>query len=202
MSFSTADNFRTAVGGWINNSTEATTARINDWISLVEAEFNRKVRVKGMEASLGSTALTSGAASLPAGFLAFKELRFDGTSDYTLLPKSLEWIRNQDDTDTGNARFYAITSTQVVCWPTTGPIKGTYYTSLTSLTGLTSTTNWLLTAHPDYYLSAVLTEAFLFLEDDAKAGIWRDRAKAVLDAIERQDQRDDFEGGILQTRAR
>jgi len=202
MSFTTADDFRTAVGGWINNSTEATTARINDWITLFEAEFNRKIRVKGMEATMTSTSLSSGAASLPTGFLAWKELRFDGTIDYTLYPKSLEWIRAQDDTSTGDAQYFAITSTQVICWPPTGPIKGTYFKSLTSLAGLTTTANWLLTASPDLYLAGVLTEAFVFLEDDAKAALWRDRARAILADIESNDQQDDFEGGILAVRAR
>lgn len=196
MSFATADDFRTALGGWINN-TEATTARINDWISLFEAEFNRKMRVKGMEATMASTALTSGAATLPTGFLAWKELRFDGTIDYTLEPKSLEWIRARDDTDTEDALYFAITSTQVVCWPTTGPIKGTYYKSLTSLAGLTTTANWLLTASPDAYLAGVLTEAFVFLEDDTKAAMWRDRARAILTDIQANDKQDDFQGGVL-----
>lgn len=201
MSFATADAFRTAVADWLNTA-EATTARINDWITLFESEFNRKIRVKGMETTLASTALTSGAASLPSGFLAFKELRFDGTVDYTLQPKSLEWIRAQDDTATGDAQYFAITSTQVVCWPPTGPVKGTYYKSLTALSGLTSTANWLLTASPDLYLAGVLTEAYVFLNDEQKASMWRDRAKAILRDLEQADQRDDFDGGPIAVRAR
>lgn len=201
MSFDTADNFRTAVSGWVNN-TEATTARINEWITLFEAEQNRKLRVKGMEATFASTSLTSGAATLPTGFLQWKELRYDGSNDYTLQPKSLEWIRAQDDTDSRYALYFAITSTDVVCWPTTGPIKGTYYKSLTSLSGLTSSANWLLTAHPDYYLAGVLTEAFVFLEDESKAALWRDRAKAIYADMQTNDQGDDLSGGPLAVRAR
>jgi hypothetical protein len=200
MSFATADAFRTALADWINN-TEATTARLNDWISLFEAEFNRKIRIKGMEATMTTTALSSGAASLPTGFLAWKELRFDGARDYTLKPKSLEWIRAQDDTSTGDAMYFAITSTQVVCWPPAGSIKGTYFKSLTSLSGLTSTTNWLLTASPDLYLAGALTEAYVFFNDEEKASMWRGRAKAIMDDMEKGDQRDDFDGGPLAMRA-
>lgn len=201
MSLDTADAFRTACGGWINN-TEATTARLNDWTTLFESEFNRKMRVKGMEATMNSTTLSSGAASLPTGFLAWKELRLDGATDYTLQPKSLEWIRAQGDTSTGDAQYFAITSTQVICFPPSGPIKGTYYKALTSLAGLTSTANWLLTASPDLYLAGVLTEAFVFLEDDNKAAMWRDRAKAILKDMDTNDEQDDFEGGPIAVRAR
>lgn len=201
MAITTANELRTAVANWVNNTT-LTTDRQNECIALAEAWFNRELRTKGMEATMTSTALTSGAASLPTGFRAWKELRFDGDTDYTLQPKSLEWIRSRDDTDTGNAQYFAVTSTQVVCWPTTGPIKGTYYKELTSLTGLTTTANWLLTAHPDLYLAAVLTEAWLFLMDEEKAALWRQRAKATLDDLVRTDDSDSFDGGILAVRAR
>jgi hypothetical protein len=204
MAISTANELRTAVQNWMNDTSGniLTTDRLNECISMAEAGLNRVLRTKGMEATMGSTALTDGAASLPTGFLAWKELRFDGTVDYTLQPRSLEWIMAQDDTDLSEAIYYAINSTQVICRPTTGPIKGTYYKALTSLSGLTTTGNWLLTSHPDLYLSSVLTEAAIYWNDDAKAQMWRQRTVALIDEIQRSDVRDDFEGGVLSVRAR
>lgn len=198
MSITTATELKTAIANWSNR--DDLTARLDEFIALFEAGINRTLRVKGMEATMTSTTLTSGAANLPTAFLAFKELRFDGASDYTLQPKSLEWIRAQDDTDGRDARYYAITSTQVVCWPTTGPVKGTYYRSLPSLTGTSS--NWLLTAHPDIYLFGALTELAVYIQDEQRAGMWRDRTRAMLDELQRSDMRDDFESGILAVRAR
>lgn len=204
MAITTANELRTAVQNWCNDASGGilTTDRLNECIAMAEAWFNREIRTKGMEATMTSTALTSGAASLPTGFRAWKELRFDGDTDYTLQPKPLEWIRAQDDTATGNARFYAVTSTQVVCWPPTGPIKGTYYKELTSLTGLTTSGNWLLTSHPDLYLAAVLVEAALYLKDDAMASMWRQRASATLDELNLTDELDSLDGGVLAIRAR
>jgi hypothetical protein len=204
MAISTANELRTALQNWANDTAGGilSTDRLNEQIALAEAWLNRKLRTKGMEATMTSTALVSGAASLPTGFRAWKELRFDGDIDYTLQPKPLEWIRAQDDTATGNARYFAVTSTQVVCWPPTGPIKGTYYKELTSLTGLTTTGNWLLTSHPDLYLASCLTEAALYLKDDAMSSMWRQRATATLDEMQDTDDADSLDGGVLAVRAR
>lgn len=204
MAITTADELRTALANWTNDTSAniLTTDRQNECIALAEAMLNRIVRIKGMEATMTSTALTNGAASLPTGFLAWKELRYDGDVEYTLQPKSLEWIRAQGDADTSEARYFAVTSTQVICYPYGGPIKGTYYKSLTSLTGLTSTGNWLLTSHPDLYLSAALTEAFVYMQDEQRAQMWRERTVALLREIEVTDMADDFNGGVLAIRAR
>jgi len=202
MAITTANELRTAVQNWANESTTLTTDRLNECIALFEAHFNRHVRVKGQEATMTSTALSSGAASLPSGFRAWKELRFDGDSEYTLQPKSLEWIRAKGDADTSEAQYFAITSTQVVCWPLGGPIKGTYYQALTSLTGLTTTGNWLLTSHPDIYLSGVLAEALLYLENEERAAIVAGRNRELIKQLELGDQSDDFEGGPIAARAR
>jgi hypothetical protein len=204
MAITTADQLRTALQNWTNDQSGGvlSTDRQNECITLAEAMFNRVIRTKGMEATMTSTSLTDGAASLPTGFLAFKELRYDGDTEYTLRPRSLEWIRAQGDADTSEAVYYAISSTQVICYPYGGPIKGTYYKALTSLTGLTATGNWLLTSHPDLYLSAALTEAFIYLQDDARAVQWRQRTVSLLDELDKTDQRDDFDGGPIAVRAR
>lgn len=200
MAISTYAELLTAVANWAHRDDTTFTDRVPEFIKLAEARFNRSLRTTDMEETLASTALSSGAASLPTGFLAFKELRFDGASDYTLQPKSLEWIRSQDDTDSRDARYFAVTKSQVVCWPTTGPIKGTYYKEISDLQ--TNSTNWLLTSHPDLYLFATLVESALFTQDDSRIPLWAEKASALLDAVQRADDRNQFDGGILAVRAR
>jgi hypothetical protein len=200
VAISTYAELVTAVGNWAHRDDTAFTDRVPEFVKLAEARFNRALRTTDMEETLASTALSSGAASLPTGFLAFKELRFDGDVDYTLQPKSLEYIRAQDDTATGNARYFAVTGSQVVCWPPTGPIKGTYYEEIPDLQ--TNSTNWLLTSHPDLYLFAVLVESALFTQDDSRIPLWAEKASALLDAVQRADDRNQFDGGVLAIRAR
>jgi hypothetical protein len=194
MSITTYAELSTAIASWAHRNDTAFTDLIPDFVRMAEARFNRVLRVAAMEASF-SSALTSGAATLPTDFIAFKELRFDGTRDYTLRPKPIEWIRDQDDTDTANARYFAVTGTSVVCWPTTGPIKGTYYQQIPAIQ--TNSTNWLLTGHPDLYLFASLMEAALWAQDDSRLQLWGEKTASLIDAVQRADDRNQFDGGIL-----
>jgi hypothetical protein len=200
MAISTYAELLTAVANWAHRDDTGFTDRVPEFIKLAEARFNRVLRTTDMEETLASTALSSGAASLPTGFLAFKELRFDGEVDYTLQPKPLEFIRAQDNTASGDAMYFAVTGSQVVCWPPTGPIAGTYYKTISNLQD--NSTNWLLTAHPDLYLFAVLAESALYTQDDSRIPLWAEKASALLDAVQRSDDKNQFDGGVLAVRAR
>lgn len=197
MAITTATELKTALANWLKRSD--LTDRLDEFIVLAEAGFNRVLRVRAMEATMNSTALTDGAAALPTAFRAFKEVRHGGSTNYTLTPKSLEWVRSQA-ASTSDARHFAVSGTQVICWPRNGPILGTYYRSIESIADTES--NWLLTAHPDLYLFACLTEAAIYSFDDTRAAFWRQRASALLNEIQESDERDEFDGGIISIRAR
>lgn len=199
MAISTADELRTAIANW-TKADDLETARLNEFIAIAEARFNRDLRVKAMLNTMASTSLTDGAASLPSGFLAFEELRYDGDVEYTLQPKPLEWIRAQGDADTSEARYFAVTSSQVICYPYGGPVKGTYYKSLDTLASNSS--NWLLTSHPDLYLFACLEEAAIFENDMQRGQLWGQRAASLIDQIQRDDVDNSLMGGVLAIRAR
>lgn len=198
MAISTADELRSAIANW-TKADDLETDRLNEFIAIAEARFNRDLRVRAMLNEMASTALSSGAASLPSGFLAFEELRYDGDTSYTLQPKSLEWVRAQPE-DTSEPVYFAIDGSSVICWPTAGSIKGTYYKALDSLASNSS--NWLLTSHPDLYLFACLEEAAIFENDMQRGQLWGSRAAALLDQIQRDDQENIFSGGVLAVRAR
>jgi hypothetical protein len=200
MAITTYAELLTAVANWAHRDDTTFTDRVPEFVKLAEARFNRELRTTDMLETMTTTALSSGAASLPTGFLAWAELRLDGDVDYTLQPKSLEWIRAQDNNSSRSAQYFAVTGSQVVCWPPSGSIKGTYYKEIPNLAD--NSTNWLLTAHPDLYLFATLTEAAIFTQDAANLPLWAERAKATLDRIQRTDDENQFNGGILAVRAR
>jgi hypothetical protein len=201
MALSTYEDLQAAVLSWTHREGDSTIAAIvPDCIRLAEVRMNRVLRVSAMEADFPTTALVNGAASLPTGFLAFKEVRYVGDANYTLQPKPLEWIRAQT-TNTGSAAsYFALTGSQIVCWPESGSIRGTYYTEIPALAD--NSTNWLLTAHPDLYLFAALTELALWMVDDSRIPLWAEKASALLDAVQRADDRNLFDGGPLAARAR
>jgi hypothetical protein len=200
MAITTYAQLLTAVASYTHRDDTTFTDSVPDFVKLAEARFNRELRTTDQLTSMTSTALSSGAANLPTGFLAWAELRFDGAVDHTLQPKALEWIRAQDDTAGGDPQYFAVVGSQVVCWPPTGSIKGTYFKEIPDLA--TNSTNWLLTAHPDLYLFATLAEAALWTGDMGSLPVWADRAKATMDRIQRTDDENQFNGGVLAIRAR
>jgi hypothetical protein len=200
MAISTATELQAAIGQWLHREDDSDfTDVLPNLIALFEARVNRELRVRAMEASLASTALASGAATLPATFLAFKELRFVGTPSYALTPKPLQWIRDQQDS-AERPLYFAISGTEVVCWPQSGSVKGTYYRSIPPLAD--NSTNWLLQSHPDAYLFGCLEEAALWMDDTAHGQLWGARAAALLEQVQSADNGNQLNGGPLTARAR
>jgi hypothetical protein len=198
MAISTADELRTAIANW-TKADDLETDRLNEFIAIAEARFNRDLRVRAMLNTMSSTALTDGAASLPSGFLAFEELRYDGDFSHTLQPKALEWIRAQVES-TSEPLYFAIDGSQIICWPTVGDIEGTYYKALDSLASNSS--NWLLTSHPDLYLFACLEEAAIFENDMQRGQLWGSRAAALIEQVRGDDQKNRFMGAPISVLAR
>jgi hypothetical protein len=197
MSISTYSELQAAVAGWLHR--DDLTLLIPDFIRLAEARLSRKLRTRAMLTDFPTVALVSGAASLPSGFRAFKELRYDGSPGYTLEARPLEWIRSQSD-NAGRPLYFAVTSTQVICWPQSGSIRGTYYTEIPALAS--NSTNWLLTAHPDLYLFAALTESALYTQDDTRVPFWAEKAKALIEEVQGEDNANSVNGGPLTARVR
>lgn len=200
MAITTSAELQTAVANWLNRSD--LTSRIPEFIALAEARFNRNLRVRAMLNSLASTALASGAVSLPTGFLGFKELRYDSANGWTLEPRPLEWIRNRNESGDASdtPKYFAITGSQVVCSGQSGSVEGSYYKALDSL--VSGSSNWLLTSHPDLYLSACLVEGFLYVQDPQAAVMWREREAALTQEIQSADNATHINGGPLTIRAR
>lgn len=197
MTISNYTDLQAAMAKWMHR--EDLTSVIPDFITLAEARFNRVLRTRSMLASFASVALVNGAASLPADFLAFKELRYDGDNSYTLEPRPLEWLRSKP-ADPGQPGYFAVTANQVICWPQAGNVVGTYYQTIPELS--TAGTNWLLTLAPDLYLFASLVESILYTQDDSRLPIWADKAAVLLEAVQGADNANAINGGPLQARVR
>lgn len=163
------------------------TVQIAEFIGYAERHFNRVLRVPEMEES--STASTSGATvTLPSDFLAMRSLYIDGTDELTILQQvSLQRLRSTYRAEeTGDPRFFALQSgNELVLAP--APTESlayvlNYYQKIPQL-GASQATNWLLTAHPDLYVSQTLFEAYLFLRDTEAAGIWSQKSGAIVNEL-------------------
>jgi hypothetical protein len=200
MAISNYTELQAAVIAWAHRDGDAGfAALVPDFIRLAEARFNRVLRVRAMEETLASTPIASAAITLPAGFLAFKELRYDASPSRSLEPRPLEWVRGQYP-DAGPARYFAVTKTEAVFWPSTGSVAGTYYEEIPALAS--NSTNWLLTNHPDLYLFASLVESVLYTQDDSRIPMWAEKTAALIDSVQSSDNANAINGGPLTVRAR
>jgi hypothetical protein len=197
MSLANYTDLQASVASWLNRPD--LTTQIVDAIRMFEARANRLLRVREMQATLASTALSSGAANLPTGFLEFEELR-SVTSGKTLQPKSLESIRRQDTTASGDPAYFAVAGTQVVCWPQSGNIQGTYYVAIPALAS--NATNWLLTANPDVYLFGSLEEMSMYIKDDERIPLWARKCAALMEHLQSASERSEFAGGPIRMTVR
>lgn len=180
MALANYSDLLTAVGNWLNRAD--LTARIPEFITLAEAEFNRKLRTVEMESATTLT-LTGDTAAVPAGYLGVRSLKIDNTLlDY--VPPSEIY---DDETTGGYPTRYTVVDGSFVFRPapSSGSADLVYYSAIPGLTA-SNTTNWLMTRWPDLYLFGVCAQAEFYVWDDARVPLWKARTEEIIDQINLQ----------------
>jgi hypothetical protein len=188
MSISTFSELKTAIAGWLHRSD--LTSVLADFVTLSESKFNRRLRTRQQETAFGPTTPTSYGIAIPSDFAAVRKLW--RTSD--------RWELTQRPIDTltflqegGQSTGFAITDAFV--FDGTSEVGGIYFAKITALSDA-APTNWLLTAYPDLYLWAGLSEAAFYSKDLNSAAMWTERADALIKEINGASQRDKFSGPL------
>jgi hypothetical protein len=174
----------TSIANWTARSD--LTSTIPDFIALFESFVNRKLRVRQMESSTTLTT-SDGDATLPTDYLAWRKVVWPGSTSLNLEyfdPVALS--EQYPSSATGVPRAFTIEGTTLRARPIddTTSITLVYYAKVPALTS-TADTNWLLTAHPDFYLFGTLVEANAFLMDAEKGMLWKARRDEILEEIVR-----------------
>jgi hypothetical protein len=191
MALDTFAGLKTTIADYLNRD-DLTTA-IPSFITLAEAKFNRKLRVRQMIKRATATIDTQYFA-FPADFLQAKELKLN-TNPITYL----EYITQNQGfygsenlyIGVGKPSYYTIIGSQIEVIPTpdtgyTGEL--TYYGKITALSD-SNTSNWLLAYAPDLYLYGALLEATPYLKDDERLAVWSTLYTNSIGDIEVADQR-------------
>lgn len=189
MAISTYAELKTAVASWLDRTD--LTSIIPDFITLAEAQMNRRLRVRQMVTRSEST------------FSSGVEFVADPGSDM-LEPISLTLEISESDirylerlasdrllaakvglTTSGEPEFYAHVGTSLQLLPIpdqdyTGEI--TYYAKIPPLAS--NSTNWLLASWPDAYLYGALTQGSPYLIDDDRAATWGSLFQAAIADIQ------------------
>ena len=191
MALDTYSGLKTTIADYLNR--DDLTSIIPSFITLAEAKFNRKLRVRQMVKRANATIDTQYFA-FPADFLQAKELQLN-TSPITYL----QYVTQNQGTygsanqyiSIGKPEYYTIIGTQIEVIPT--PDTGyagelTYYGKITALSD-SNTSNWLLAYAPDLYLYGALLEATPYLKDDERLAVWSSLYTNSIGDIEIADQR-------------
>lgn len=160
-----------SVKSWLHRA-DATTADVDNWIHLFEADFNARMRMRNMEAQT-SIGITSGYLVHPSDWVGWKVInKIQGQFQEPLQPLSEE----NAGIDYGysylsDPRGYVVRGDRTYIFPQPGAGTWTYdtvyYQGVPSLSA-SATTNWLLTDYPQVYLNGTMFWASDYIADDMR----------------------------------
>lgn len=187
MAITTYAQLQSAIGNWIVRSD--LTSVIPDFITLFESAANRRLRVRQQETA-GTITMSGGTGTVPTDYLAWKRMTWPGSTAMQLEYVHPDWRRAAYPTQpSGTPKVWTIEGSSIITSPYDSndtSLNFLYYAKLAALSD-SATTNWLLTAHPDVYLCGSLVEAWAYLMDAEKAGLWKLRRDELFDEIEKLD---------------
>jgi hypothetical protein len=203
MSIATYSDLQAAIADWLNRGD--LTAQIPTFISLAEADFNRRLRTRQMLCR-ATTDLLEHFTPLPPDFLEGRNVQLDTQPLTPLEYVTLEVaddMRSTVHAHAGKPRFYTIIGATIEAIPIPDApyqIELTYYGKIPALSS-GSPTNWLLSAAPDLYLYASLTHAAPYLKDDERLPMWVEWSNKLIADLNAESDRAEHSGSSLKIRA-
>ena len=186
MTITNFGTLKTAIADTLNR--DDLTSVIPTFVSLAQAQFNRKIR-SHRQITRGSLTIDAQFEALPADWLETIRITMDANPIRVLTQISMDDLtryRTAIDNTTDAPVYFAHNGTDIELFPTpstsyTGEI--TYYAKVTALSA-DADTNWLLTNNPDVYLYGSLVHTAPYLKDDARIALWAGLLAQAMDEIE------------------
>lgn len=197
MAINSYDTLKTAVINWMNRGDLA--AVVPDFISLAEVRIAADLRVRRMLKTATLDTVAGAGIALPAGWLEFKTVHFNGRP---LEFMTLDQLAGRFGDQTGEPFYYSISGESIVFGPTPSdvfPVTVQYYEQLDTLE--TVATNWLLTLKPNLYLYAALGEASLYVKKPEHAASWFGMYEGIVQSMRTEDATATHSGAPLVVRA-
>ena len=186
MTITNFGTLKTAIADTLNR--DDLTSVIPQFVSLAQAQFNRKIR-SHRQITRGSLTIDAQFEALPADWLETIRITMDANPIRVLTQISMDDLtryRTAIDNTTDAPVYFAHNGTDIELFPTpstsyTGEI--TYYAKVTALSA-DADTNWLLTNNPDVYLYASLIHSAPYLREDPRLAVWAGLLAQAMDEIE------------------
>lgn len=188
MSISTFAELQSAIASWLDRTD--LTARIPDFIVMAETRMMRKLRTRLMEVET-DLATVSGdrTIALPADYREPQNLWINWTSGREVLhyvsPDLLETA-----TASGLPQYWAIDRGTIAFQRPADQVYSLTFRYIQKLAlSDDAPQNSLLTAYPDAYLTASLSEAARYLKDPDMADLWDKRWYQIAHDIREEEER-------------
>lgn len=186
--FSTYSALKDEIAAWLRPNMTPTadmTARIPVYVGLAEVMIRRELHLRRLDQTVTALAITDGVATVPTGFQSVVSLTLDGEpyNQITALPVDQVRAMARANNNT-KPRHYAVSGGVFYF-----DFEGDATAELISRRGVTplsadNDTNWILSGHPDVYLSASLVCADRRLIGP-RLGEWKQWFSESLDSIKR-----------------
>lgn len=202
MSVTNYSDLKTALVAWLHRADITTSSDVVDEaIDLTEAWASRNLRTRWQAQE--ATAAATQYMALPTDFMAMRSIEYQASPQVSLEYVSPEYADKYDQTDTASTpRYYTIVGNQIRLIPppsSSTTVRMAYWKSVPALTA-SSTTNWLITNFPDFYLWGGLMNLLVFVEDVQKAQVIQSNWARIVSEIQREGRRSQY-GGALRVRA-
>ena len=202
MALSTYTELKASIANWLNRS-DLTTEISDDFIKLVEADYNSKLRIRKMIESKTEYSITAETVALPTGFLQVRDFYIvSGSSKYSLTymtPTQMD--QTKAGSTSGRPLRYTILGDNFRFAPspdTSYTATINYYKAIDALSD-SNTSNYILANHPGIYLYGSLYHAANFLGgiEPAKLQNWFQLYTTGMERVERNDREDQWSGSPL-----
>ena len=187
MAFTSYSTLKTKIGQYLARTD--LDAQIPDFIRLAEERLRRDLRIRQMlKVATATTTADDSTVSLPADFLAMKDLHIDGNPVRVLqFQNTSNFFRNSRSSDKGVPTMYTLLGSefQFAPYPDSEYTLRMVYYYKPDLLSDSNPSNLFLANCPDLLLYGALAEAEPYLMNDERINTWAslyDRGLASLRA--------------------
>jgi len=205
MALNNYANLKTAIANFL--ARDDLTSEIDDFIDLTEADFNRRLRIRAMETVDSAFIINAETEGIPTGFLQVRSFILTSTSpDRALVLMSpFHQANTQGFNNVGNPQAYSVEGTNFRFSPVPGTnvtARLSFYKAFDAINA-TTTTNHILTNHPDVYLYGALYFASTFIRgmDQGTVVQFKTQYESALKQVEDADDLDKYNGTPLVQRS-
>ena len=203
MSLTTYTGLKQSLLDWGKNA--SLTSYLDDFITLAEARIARDIRIKSQVQSttLSTSIVSPYATALPSDWLETENVTLTADIPYNLQALTPEQMDAKwpAGLSTGIPRFWTVVGTNMYFGPTPDQVYSItlqYYQRFPGI--VANATNWLLTNHPNIYLSACLYELNKYTKDQEAMNLWLNEYMADKDKLIQQDDTALRSGSALRVR--